>query len=63
MTVKELKEKLQNVPDNMEVFITQHNDEFLISIVGSAKVVEATFTEDSGPAFAKDDVFLITDEY
>jgi hypothetical protein len=63
MTVKELKKKLSTVPDHMEVFIKQENTEFSLSLVQEAKVIEAEFSEDSGPILAKDDVFLLSDEY
>lgn len=62
MTVRELKQALKGLPDYMDVYIKQTNDEYSISYVETAKVVEATFVEDTGEDKAKDDVFLITDD-
>jgi hypothetical protein len=62
MTVKELKEKLANIPGHTFVFIKQVNNEFSLSLVADAKVVVAEFMEDSGPAIGKDKVFLLTDD-
>jgi hypothetical protein len=59
MTVKELKEKLANAPDNMEVFICQNNDEYALSLSERARVEEATFSD--GDLKAKDKVFVIED--
>lgn len=46
MNVKELKEKIKDLPDNMDVFIEQTNDEFRCSIVNQVNVLELTFTDD-----------------
>lgn len=63
MTVKQLKQKLKNVPDHMDIFIRQtDNSDFDISPVEEAKIVKASFSEDTGPVLAKDDVFLLSDE-
>lgn len=62
MTIKDLKAKIKDLPDHMDVFIKQVNDEYSLSMVEDAKVVEASFHEDSGPALAKDNVFLLTDD-
>lgn len=63
MTIKELKKRIEFLPDNMDVCITQINDEYTVSLVETANVVEATFVdgeEEGDPA--KEDVFLLTDE-
>ena len=63
MTILELKEKIANLPDSMEVFIHQDNDEFYFSLVETAKVSEVEFSEESdSEKLAKDKVFLLTDE-
>lgn len=62
MTVRELKQALKGLPDYMDVYIKQTNDEYSLSYVETAKVVKATFLEDTGENEAKDDVFLITDD-
>lgn len=36
MTILELKEKIANLPDSMEVFIHQDNDEFYFSLAEKA---------------------------
>lgn len=63
MTVKELKKKLNGVPDHLDVFIKQTDDSFAIQPVETAKVIEAEFHEDSGPLVATADVFMLTDEF
>lgn len=63
MNIKELKEKIKDLPDHMEVTIQQENDEFPLSLAQEAKVIKASFSEEpGGKALAKEDVLLITDE-
>jgi len=62
MTVKQLKEKIKDLPDHMDVFIHQENQEFGLSLLEDAKVITASFSEDSGPVLAKDEVLRLTDE-
>lgn len=68
MTVKELKQKLENIPDNMDVMVMQTVDEFGFSLCEVAEVREVTFVEDEsdlgdeGALHAKTDCFVITDE-
>lgn len=62
MNIKELKEKIKDLPDHMEVFIHQDNDEFHLAQVETAKVIEASFSEEpDGEKLAKENVFLLTD--
>lgn len=63
MTIKELKKRIEFLPDNMDVCITQINDEYTVSLVETANVVEATFVdgEEEGDPI-KEYVFLLTDE-
>lgn len=63
MTVKELKAKLEGVPDTMEVYINQTDDEFAFAYAENAKVQEVQFSEDGhgGGETAMDNVFVITD--
>lgn len=63
MTVKQLKEKLQKLPDNMDVFIKQENNgDFALSPVENATVKSAPFSEHSrGPVLAKLKILLLTD--
>lgn len=63
MNIKQLKEKIENLPDHMDVFIRQDNPEFNCSMVEKAKVINASFAEDEGgPVLAKDKIFLLTDQ-
>lgn len=63
MNIAELKQKIKDLPDTMEVFIHQDNDEFYFSMVETAKVVEAEFSEEpDSEKLAKDNVFVLTDE-
>lgn len=61
MTIKELKLLIKDLPDIMDVGITQIHDDFGISIELHASVKDVEFREDSGPLRAKDKVFVITD--
>ncbi|QHC84959.1 hypothetical protein AS589_09340 [Empedobacter brevis] len=68
MTVKELKQKLDGVDENLEVFIIQeNNDDFASSLVEKAEVRSVLFTEnpeddETAELACRDDVFVITDE-
>ena len=67
MIVKELIQKLQEVDENLEVFIIQTNDEFKSSLVDKAEVRNVLFTEnpeddENSELACRDDVFVITDE-
>lgn len=64
MTIRELKAKITDLPDDMDVFIHQCENDFGHSICESAEVKEISFSEGSwsaGPV-AHDKVFLISDE-
>lgn len=64
MTIKELKKAIEKLPDQMEVFIKQTDDEYPLSLVANAKATTADFYEDSGPPLATDvPVFVIDDEH
>ncbi|MGV0856879.1 hypothetical protein ACTS9E_15265 [Empedobacter brevis] len=67
MTVKELKQRLEGVDENLEVFIIQeYSDDFGSSIVEKAEVRNILFTEnpedEESIIACRDDVFVITDE-
>ncbi len=62
MNIGQLKQKIKDLPDHLDIFISQKNDEFSLSMVQEAKVVKASFMEDTGPILAKDNVFFLTDE-
>lgn len=63
MTIKDLKQKIEKLPDHMDVFIKQANTEFGLSQVEGAQVIKAGFSEEpGGKVLAKDKVFVLTDE-
>lgn len=49
MTVKELKQKLDQFPENMEVFIAERKTEFAYGLLSSVRTQEITFSEDPYP--------------
>lgn len=59
MTVKKLREMLQDKPDNMEVFIKIEDDEYEYSLLNSVKVEKIHFTD--GNAMADDDCLVLND--
>jgi hypothetical protein len=62
MTVKELKQTLENVPDDMDVFFQQTNTEYPLSMVTEAEIKRVPFYDESDEELeGEDDVFLITD--
>lgn len=63
MTIKQLKQKIKDLPDHMDVAIQQENTDFALSFAETGLVVKANFSEEpGGKVLAKDDVFLISDE-
>jgi hypothetical protein len=61
MNIKELKEKIANLPDHMDVFIEQTDLEYPKSMAQNADVKELVFQD--GRLKAKDECFVITDEF
>lgn len=63
MNVKELKEKIANLPDNMDVFIAERKTEFSYGLVNSAFVKKINFTEDpDGEVLAQENVLVLDEE-
>ncbi|MDV3661638.1 hypothetical protein CMU70_14380 [Elizabethkingia anophelis] len=66
MTVKQLKEKIANLPDNMEVFIGERVTEYSYGLVNSAEVKMILFYDmedpDNEDIQAKDEVLVLTEE-
>lgn len=62
MTVKELKEKIANLPDNMDVFVAERKTEFTYGLVNSAFVKEINFVEDPYGEVVAQDYALVLDE-
>jgi hypothetical protein len=60
MTVGELKEKLNSIPDNMDVMIEKIDQEFNLSLLENAEVKKCTFRD--GKVWAKDDCLVLSDE-
>lgn len=59
MTVKELKEKLAEYPDNMDVFVAERKTEFAYGLINSVRIEEITFAEN--PDFDVDEEVLARD--
>lgn len=59
MNIKELKQKIKDLPDNMDVMIEQTNDEFRCSMANEANHVELTYSD--GELKANAMCLLITD--
>ncbi|GJN60452.1 hypothetical protein [Elizabethkingia anophelis] len=66
MTVKQLKEKIENLPDNMEVFMGERVTEYSYGLVNSAEVRNILFYDmddpDNEDIQAKDEVLVLTEE-
>lgn len=63
MTVKQLKEKLSELPDDRDVFIEKWNDEFNLSLSEHIGLREAVFSEGgSSKVKATDIVVVISDQ-
>jgi hypothetical protein len=62
MTVKQLKQRLENLPDGLEVFITQTDDEYSCSGLESVEVKPVTFVCDNPDETAVDDCLVLSDE-
>ena len=63
MNIKELKEKIAHLPDNMEVFIAERKTEFTYGLVNSAVVKTINMKEEpDGEVLAKDTVLILDEE-
>lgn len=63
MTVKELKESLEGVPDSMDVFIAGRKTDFAYGLANSAYVKEINLMEDpEGEVLSRDKVFILDEE-
>lgn len=61
MTIKQLKEKLKDIPDNMDVFIEKSDGEYWYQLVEFAGVQKLQFED--GEMKSLDDVFVISDDF
>ncbi len=63
MTVKELKEKIANLPDNMDVFVAERKTEFTYGLVNSASIKKINFMEEpDGKVLAQENVLVLDEE-
>ena len=63
MTVKELKEKIANLPDNMDVFVAERKTVFAYGLVNSAYVKEINFIEEpDGEVLSCHNGFVLDEE-
>lgn len=63
MTVKELKQKLEKLPDNMEVFLSERKTEFSYGLLNSTYVREINMQEDpDGETLATMKVLILDEE-
>lgn len=62
MTVKELKQKLENLPDNMDVFVDERATDFQYGLVNSALVRRIELKEEPGSvALASEKVLVLSE--
>ena len=50
MTVKQLKQELENISDNTEIFLVQRKTEFGYGLLNSIYTKEVFFIEDENPS-------------
>lgn len=63
MNIKELREKIQDLPDCMDVFMSERKTEFTYGLVNSAKVKKINFMEDpDGEVLARENVLVLDEE-
>lgn len=63
MTVKELKLKLNEFPEDMDVFIDERVTEFTYGLANSARIKEINFAEEpGGEVESRDKVVIISEE-
>lgn len=61
MTIKDLKNKIKDLPDNMEVLINQTDDQFNYSGLNSVTEVDVRFSD--GDTYAYDKSIILSDEF
>ena len=63
MTIKELREKIKDLPDNMDVFVDERLTEFRYGLVNTAEVKEINFMEEpDGEVLSRDKVLVLTED-
>ena len=58
MTVKDLKQRLENIPDNLDVFLEVSDDDFTCGLAEDVKIFNLRFSDGKLEAF--EDVLLIS---
>lgn len=62
MTVKELKQKLEKYPENMDVFMDERISDFRYGLLNSVSVTKINFMEEpDGKVLSKDDVIVLSE--
>lgn len=63
MTIKELKQKIENLPDNMEVWIDERQTDFRYGYAHNAEVRNIGMQEEPGSKIlASEECFVIFEE-
>ena len=63
MKIKKLKEQIEHLPDNMDVFMDERLTDFRYGLVNSAITKEINFTEEpGGEVLSKDNVLVLGEE-
>jgi len=66
MNIKQLKEKIKDLPDTMEVFMAERVTEFAYGLVNTGEVRNILFYDESDPEDEDtqdfEDVFVLTEE-
>ncbi len=61
MNIKELKEKIKDLPDLMDVFLDKDDGEFSLQLLERAEVKDCKFTGD-GVQTTREKCLVLTDE-
>ena len=63
MNIKELKEKIKNLPDTMDVFLDQRLTDFTYGLANSAEVKKIDFMEEpEGEVLNSYECFVLSEE-
>lgn len=63
MNVKQLKEKLSEYPDHMDVFMDERLTDFRFGLLNSVTSREIPFSEDpDGPELSRDTVVILSED-
>jgi len=63
MSIRELKQIIKDMPDEMDVFIGERKTEFTYGLVNSAVIREINFKEDpDGEVLAREKVLILSEE-